>query len=517
MKDQKLLLLLLLPIVIIVIFWSMSQKEHLTEITSPLIDAVYYNRKEEVKSLIENGADINSKNKGGYTALHIAARKGRYEIAEYLIDNRANIEYNNTDALQIYSGTDDSRGTALHGACLYGYPNIVELLIKNGANVHAVGQNNDTALHRALQKYKSSQLECVKILIEHQANVNAADKYGTTPLHTAALYIKDLAKLKTVSQILIDNGADVNTKRKSGTTPLNHAAGQIHANAIELVEFYVSNGASLHNATGTHGSTMLHTAISHGKYKLVVYLLDNGLSVNAMDSNGETPIYKIFQNSKITSTTDKLDFIQLLMDSDANVNVQNHLGNTPLHYASDIEVAKLFIKSGANINITNNVNEGALRGYTDENKVRLNVWSEECQESLNDLETNYLGEISDLKSDFQSDLLERDGKINTITSQRNDTFASLKDMKYTQFTNANKKSHDLFQKLKEYQRKYTSYKKANKWLFLILFLLIIILSIIKVKKSELLNIYSNSTNLTDMWSSFFPKRNWNYKVFSRRT
>lgn len=517
MKDQKLLLLLPLSIIIIAIFWSMSQIEHLSSIIHPLIDAVYYNKKEKVKSLIENGADPNTINNGGYTALHIAARKGHYEIAEYLIDNRVNIEHNNIDKEQIYSGIDDSRGTALHGACLYGYPNIVELLIKNGANVNAVGQNNDTALHRALQRYKSSQLECVKILIENQANVNAVNKSGTSPLLTAALYIKDLSHLKTVSQILIDNGADVNTKRNSGLTPLNHAAGQYHVDAIELVEFYVGNGGSLQNATGTNGSTMLHTAVSYGNYELVMYLLDKGLSVDASDRSGDTPIYSVFRNSRIKSTTQMLDFIQLLIDNGSNVNVQNLLGNTPLHYASNIEVAKLFIKSGANIHITNQADEGALRKYSEEDKVRLSVWSEECQQSLNDLETNYIGEISDLKSDFQSDLLERDGKIKTITNQRNDTFASLKDMKNTQFANANKKSHDLFQKLKEYQRKYTSYKTANKWLFLIFFFLLFILLMIKVKKSEILNKYSENTNLADMWNDFFPKRKWNYKVFSRRT
>ncbi len=48
-----------------------------------------------VKSLIKQGADINSENAGGYTALMKSSSSGHLGIVKYLIENGADIEAKN--------------------------------------------------------------------------------------------------------------------------------------------------------------------------------------------------------------------------------------------------------------------------------------------------------------------------------------------------------------------------------------------------------------------------------------
>jgi ankyrin repeat protein len=81
---------------------------------------------EQTKIAIDNGADVNVKNKEGYTPLHRACIWGYLNIAKLLIENKADVNIKT------------NRGSAsLHFACSWGYLNIVKLLIENSADVNA--------------------------------------------------------------------------------------------------------------------------------------------------------------------------------------------------------------------------------------------------------------------------------------------------------------------------------------------------------------------------------------------
>lgn len=103
--------------------------------------------------LIENKENISFsidyKNTGGSTALIKACKEGKYEAAEYLIANGANVNAKNM-----------SGRTALIYAALNDNVKIAELLIKNGADLNIQAKsgeksredNNETALLTALYK-----------------------------------------------------------------------------------------------------------------------------------------------------------------------------------------------------------------------------------------------------------------------------------------------------------------------------------------------------------------------------
>ncbi|MBN2317040.1 MAG: ankyrin repeat domain-containing protein [Sedimentisphaerales bacterium] len=112
---------------------------------------------EKIKSLIEAGQDVSTKSKNGGIALIWASLRGHREIAELLIQNGANVNF------QDHSG---SGWTPLLLACRYGKKEIVELLLANGAEINAKNNAGSTALDIASQ---GKHTEIVELLQKHGA------------------------------------------------------------------------------------------------------------------------------------------------------------------------------------------------------------------------------------------------------------------------------------------------------------------------------------------------------------
>lgn len=110
---------------------------------------------DEVKSKISAGADLNTKNRMGWTLLHTAIRNKRAEIAQLLIDKGADVN------------AKDSRGrTPLHFAVESGQKAIVEQLIAKRAEINVMDGRADNAL--SLSK-KNNQTEITELLIKNGA------------------------------------------------------------------------------------------------------------------------------------------------------------------------------------------------------------------------------------------------------------------------------------------------------------------------------------------------------------
>ena len=99
------------------------------------------NNPSKVKELISSGADINHKDKNGWTPLHFAAQAKASTVALLLIDAGAEIDAQNIHgntplwvAIINYKG-DDS--------------NVIELLLKRGANPHIKNNAGKTPIELA--------------------------------------------------------------------------------------------------------------------------------------------------------------------------------------------------------------------------------------------------------------------------------------------------------------------------------------------------------------------------------
>lgn len=146
--------------------------------------AAFKNDVARVRTLVEQGSDVNAKDSQGVTPLHYAAQMGHIEIMEILISR----------------GADVNVSTSKDGA----------------APIHLASANG--------------QLEAVRLLTKHGANVNKANNYRATPLHFAA----DHGYAAIVS-LLIDHGASVNAKASNGRTAMKAALAKGYPDVMEVL------------------------------------------------------------------------------------------------------------------------------------------------------------------------------------------------------------------------------------------------------------------------------------------
>lgn len=104
----------------------------------------------------------------GKMPLHVAAEKGRRDVAELLLACRADV-----------NAKDTYGNTPLHVAAGKGHPVVAELLLANGADVNAKNMYGATPLHVAAEK---GHTDLAAMLLANKADVNASASKIRTPI-----------------------------------------------------------------------------------------------------------------------------------------------------------------------------------------------------------------------------------------------------------------------------------------------------------------------------------------------
>ena len=121
-----------------------------------------------LRSLLEQGADINTCNACSQTPLHRAAAKGNVDIVRWPLGRGVEV---------------DSQGwTPLHVASRFGHLEVSRVLLDHGANVNARKQNYWTPMHLSTA---NGCLEIVKLLLERGADIHAMNAGGETPFQVS--------------------------------------------------------------------------------------------------------------------------------------------------------------------------------------------------------------------------------------------------------------------------------------------------------------------------------------------
>jgi ankyrin repeat protein len=289
-----------------------------------LFEALELGNDREVVWLLDNGADVNAKNKDGKTALMFAAmRLAGSDDAELLLEKGADANAKARDG-----------STALMMAAGRGRRDIVKLLLANGADVNAKNEDGDTALTFAALYWTRDVAE---LLLAEGADVNAKDKNGYTALMSAVR-----ERNRDVAELLLAKGADVNAKNKDGVTALMVAAGKGKRDVAELL---LAKGADV-NAKTIDGTTALMVTVSEGKRDVAELLLAKGADVNAKNKDGVTALM-------VAVSEGNRDVAELLLAKGADVNAKNKDGVTALMVAvskGNRDVADLLRAKVADIN-----------------------------------------------------------------------------------------------------------------------------------------------------------------------
>ena len=171
----------------------------------------------EVKRLLEDGAEVDKEDKHGFTALDVAILHGHLDLARELC-KKMNIE----------TWRLDGSASSLHWAAGLGRLNVVKELIGKGGDIEVKGgEDGKTPLHEASE---NGRLDVAKFLVENKADVNAKNNDGETPLHKASCY----GHLDVV-KFLVENKADVNAKKNNGWTPLDIAKWRKRTSVVDYL------------------------------------------------------------------------------------------------------------------------------------------------------------------------------------------------------------------------------------------------------------------------------------------
>ncbi|XP_046578884.1 transient receptor potential cation channel subfamily A member 1 homolog isoform X2 [Haliotis rubra] len=138
----------------------------------PLHIAAQSGYSEILVTLLENGADLDSKNEEEQTPLHLAGKFGRTNNVRELVKR---------DKSSI-NDEDENSNTPLHLAAMQGHDKAVALLLEFGADVASRNYSQWTPLDLAASK---GWMKTCRILLEDDAPIDPMDKNQTTPLHLA--------------------------------------------------------------------------------------------------------------------------------------------------------------------------------------------------------------------------------------------------------------------------------------------------------------------------------------------
>ncbi|KAL0968862.1 hypothetical protein UPYG_G00272840 [Umbra pygmaea] len=219
--------------------------------------------REEVASLLRQGANINHANIDGLTALHQACIDENAEMVQFLVE----------------SGSDVNRGdnegwTPLHAAASCGFIPIAKYLIDHGARVGAVNSEGelpldvatDDAMERLLKAEIKKQGIDVDMARREEERVMLADANvvlsgsGTMAPHpntkATALHVAAAKGYIQVMKVLLQCGLDVDSRDVDGWTPLHAAAHWGQKDVCSLLADHMCDMAALNNV----GQTPLEVA-----------------------------------------------------------------------------------------------------------------------------------------------------------------------------------------------------------------------------------------------------------------
>jgi len=289
--------------------------------------AVRWNAIESISYLISLGIDINVFSLNGNTPLHDAVALGMSDIETMLINQGANLEVRNIDGNTPFM-------EAVRGALI----SSIEKLALNGADVSTRNTRGDTPLHIAVSM---DRLDLVNILLRQGTSIHARNTRNRTPFQIA------LSVSPVMVSALLENNRN-NIPDDMGNSAL-HVAIQETAN-IDIIRTIVAGGARI-NAVDSNGKTPLRLAIDLSSYDSAKIIADAGADPFMAASDNRTPAEIAF--------TKGADCIRALF-SGRGINARDSSGNTILHIAARFgtpELINILIEMGANRTIRNIASE----------------------------------------------------------------------------------------------------------------------------------------------------------------
>ncbi|GHM58508.1 MAG: hypothetical protein sL5_06530 [Candidatus Mesenet longicola] len=234
-------------------------------------DAIFYNNRLKVLSMLDSGFDINTANDLGQTPIYVAAA-----IYKNIPMIKTLAQFNPD-----FEKKSDIGYTPLSRALLRGYKHadqtleIVETLLELGAKPTTVC-NGAFPVHIAI--VTGCRTDIIKELLTEDT-VNAADYYGYFPLHLAVLY----SHINIVKMLIEYEYTNINMSDRARNTPLILAA---KLDNQEIASFLLNRGANIY-LKNTNGEDFLACIIPKGKVCNIIHgINESRVSLEALGESG---------------------------------------------------------------------------------------------------------------------------------------------------------------------------------------------------------------------------------------
>ncbi|KZE52191.1 hypothetical protein AV540_09950 [Brevibacillus parabrevis] len=182
---------------------------------------------EALKQHLEQGVDINARNRQKRTAILTAAMHDHLDAVSFLIEAGADID------LQ-----DETCFNPFLYACIHNKLELVQMMVKAGTNLELLTRFGGVGLTPACEK---GHVDIVReLLTTSDINVNHTNFVGWTPLIEAIILGDGGEKQQTIVKLLIEHGVNVHMVDKYGVTPLELARRKGYA---EIEQILLAAGA----------------------------------------------------------------------------------------------------------------------------------------------------------------------------------------------------------------------------------------------------------------------------------
>lgn len=237
---------------------------------------------------------------------------------------------------------------------------------------------SDIFFDKIQNKLIINNIEYIKIIHNFgiKYDVNTIDSKGKTIFMKIFDKNTNWNNLRNNIMWLKSKGADINFQDNDGYTPLMYAS--VVCSSCEknkLIKFMIEQKANV-NLKNKNGDTVILIILTTWNNRLSLltslqYLLYLGnANINVKNNLGITPLMQIAKISGILSKSFVLDYV---INHDANINMTDNDGNTALMHVlqnidttSSIYAAKILIDAGSDLSIKNNMNKTAKDYITDD-------------------------------------------------------------------------------------------------------------------------------------------------------